>query len=751
MQGVGFRPFVYRLARQFELSGWVANTGEGVTIEAEGERDALDDFATTLRAAPPAGARVDRVAIAPLGNLGTCDFEVRRSLLDGARTVGAPPDLATCAECLAELHEPSNRRYRYPFITCSACGPRYSIMLDLPYDRARTVMRQFTMCAACQAEYGDPECRRFHAETTACPECGPKLALWDAAGRVLGQRGQALEAVATALCDGAIVAIKGLGGFQLLVDAGNNSATARLRERKRRPDKPLALMVATLDAAASVCVVSEAEAAALSAPEAPIVLLRRRATADVCPAVAPDIAWLGVMLPTTPLHHLLLRSVGFPVVATSANVADEPILSDEAEARDRLNGIADLFLVHDRPIPRPVDDSVVRIVAGRPLMLRRARGYAPAVVAPLATGPRILAVGGQQKATLALTVGGKGLLGPHLGDLDTTRARDRHASSATEIVRLHGVKLDAVACDLHPDYASTGFAESTGLPLIRVQHHVAHAAACMAEYGLEGPVLAIAWDGTGLGADGSIWGGEFLHIHCGSYRRVGHLRCFRLPGGDAAIREPRRAALGLLFEMLGSDAVAREDLPPIASFTPAERRVLQRQVETGLNAPRTSSAGRLIDAVAALLGLRQTVSYEGQAAIVMESMAADGHAGASYCLEPCPAGSFGSTAGTVLDWQPAISRLLGDLARGVGPGEMISRFYGGLVAGMVAVARQVGERRVVLSGGCFQNAALTERALGALRGAGFAPYRHEKVPPNDGGLALGQLAWATWLARGEAG
>ena len=745
VQGVGFRPFVYRLAHRLDLSGWVANTGQGVALEVERDRARLEDLVRLLRTDPPTRARVTRVAIDPIARQGARGFAVRQSPLDGARTVMVPPDLATCPECLAELFDPYDRRHQYPFITCTACGPRYSIVIDLPYDRARTVMRRFTMCAACRSEYEDPESRRFHAETNACPECGPQVALWDAGSRLLGQRGQALGAVNMALRDGAIVAVKGLGGFQLMVDARNGAAVERLRDRKGRPEKPLALMVLSLDMASALCCVSGAEASLLTGPEAPIMLLRRRPEAPVASVVAPDSAWLGLMLPTTPLHHLLLRSLDFPVVATSGNVADEPMVTDEAEAITRLGDIADLFLVHDRPIIRPVDDSVVRVVDGRPMLLRRARGYAPAALATPVTERNFLAVGGHQKATVASKVGSAAVLSEHLGDLDTVAARDRHAAVAAELGRMHGVKADAVVCDLHPDYASTRLAEASGLPVIRVQHHVAHAAACMVEHGLYGPVLAVTWDGTGHGPDGSVWGGEFLHVAKDRFRRVAHLRTFRLPGGEAAAREPRRSALGLLFEMLGASCMAREDLQPIASFTAAERQVLRRQLETGLNAPLTSSAGRMFDAIAALVGLRQRASYEGQAAATLEGIAVVRPCGASYPFELLPGRLFGSEADSVVDWEPAVRGLMDDHDRGITVGEMASRFHDGLVAAMVAVARQVGERRVVLSGGCFQNALLTERALAALRRAGFAPYHHEQCRRTMAGSrsarSPGRLGW----------
>ena len=593
----------------------MVNTPEGVTLEAEGPADAIDALVAALREPPPPAATVTltREAVQPTGETG---FTIRDSALGGTRSAAVLPDLATCEECLAEVSDPSNRRYRYPFTNCTHCGPRYSIITDLPYDRARTTMRRFVMCPECQAEYEDPADRRFHAEPNACPVCGPQLRLWNGQGTVLAERDEALKAAAVALRDGKIVAVKGLGGFHLMADARNEEAVRALRQRKHREEKPFAVMFASLDAIRAAADPTDVEIEVLTSRERPIVLVRKR-PGVLADSVAPGNPLTGAMLPYTPLHHLLTAELGLPVVATSGNRSDEPICIDEHEALSRLKDIADLFLVHDRPIVRPVDDSVVRVIAGKPTVFRRARGLAPAVAAR-GVKPGILAVGGHLKTTVALSTEAGVVLGQHLGDLDTAEARDAYDRGIADIQRLHDTAPRLIACDMHPDYHSTHVAEGLAAPKLAVQHHVAHVASCMAEHGLEPPVLGVSWDGTGYGTDGTVWGGEFLLVTADGWKRVAHLRPFRLPGGEAAVREPRRSALGLLHAAFGADAFAMTDLAPVAAFTPAERRALATMLDRGLNAPVTTSAGRLFDAVAALIGLRQTTSHEGQAAMELE-------------------------------------------------------------------------------------------------------------------------------------
>jgi len=545
--------------------------------------------------------------------------------------------------------------------------------------------------------------------------------------------------VVAALRRGMIVALKGLGGFQLLADAGNEAAVLRLRSRKQRPAKPFALMVPSLEAALEIAHVGEVERRLLVSPEAPIVLLRARAyNPGIARSVAQNNACVGVMLPYTPLHHLLLRAFANPLVATSGNRGNEPILADETEALDQLSGIADCFLVHDRPIRRAVDDSVVRVMAGQAVVLRRARGYAPMPVGCAAVTEPVLALGGHQKNAIATGFAGQLFLGPHIGDLTSGRSRDAFARMTVEMPALHGIVPAKVACDLHPDYHSTRFAMETGMPVTRVPHHLAHVLACMADNGLEGPVLGIAWDGTGHGGDGTIWGGEFLTVDTGRFRRFAHLRPFRLPGGEAAVREPRRAAIGLLHAIHGDEAPANTDLPPVAAFSEQQRAVLATMLCRGVNAPLTSSAGRLFDAVAALLGLCQLNRFEGEAAMAVEFAACR-----ARDATPLPPMAMRGTSGPlIVDWGPSLVALIEEHRRGTAPEPLAAALHDVLSAAIVDVARRVGRRRVVLTGGCFQNAKLTEQTVDRLCGAGFAPYLHQRIPPNDGGLAIGQAVFA---------
>ena len=745
VQGVGFRPFVYRKAAALGLSGWVENSLDGVTVEAEGDGDQIAALIRAFRENPPPNAvvrSIDSVETAPCG--GTA-FAIRESAAEGARTASVLPDLATCEDCLRELFDPADRRYRYPFVNCTHCGPRYSIIENIPYDRARTSMRHFPMCALCRAEYENPADRRFHAEPNACPDCGPRLALWDAGGDELACGDNALLAAEAAIRDGRIVAVKGIGGFHLLVDARGEAAVARLRQRKRREEKPFAVMFPSLADIGDACTVSATEKALLTGSARPIVLLRRAAD-RLAASVAPGNPRLGAFLPYAPLHHLLLRELGFPVVATSGNKSDEPIATDEKKALERLAGIADLFLVHDRPIVRAIDDSVARVVCGEAQILRRARGYAPAPIAVPGVPGGILALGGHLKTTVAVSRPGEIVLGQHLGDLETIEARAAHTRAVADTTRLFAVEPRVVVRDLHPDYALRRAVETTGIPIAAVQHHLAHVAAAMAERAIAPPVLGAAWDGTGWGPDGTVWGGEFLLVAREGWRRVAHLRRFRLPGGEAAVREPRRAALGLLYEAFGEEALAMTDLAPAVAFSAAERVVLGKMLARGVNAPFCSSAGRLFDAFAALCGLRQRASYEGQAAAELEwaAEASAADRGYEFSLRDGEAGCL------VVDWQPALASALADLRAGAGAGPVAAAFHEGLAAVIAAVARRLGVLRVVLTGGCFQNARLTEAAVEALRAAGCEPLWHRQVPPNDGGIALGQAAWAGWCeAWGE--
>ena len=746
VQGVGFRPFVYRLARELGLGGWVVNTPQGVLIEVEGPEPALDEFLVRLGRDAPPRAILTGVETWHLDPRGVAAFEVRHSEQAGMRSAFVLPDVAVCEDCLCEMKDPVDRRFRYPFINCTNCGPRFSIILDLPYDRARTTMRGFALCPACRKEYEDPGNRRFHAEPVACPACGPRVALWDASGRSIATGEEALRRAADAVRGGQIVAVKGLGGFHLVAEAGREETVRELRRRKHREEKPLAVMAPSLGAVEAWCEVSPAEARLLRSPESPIVLLRRRPGAGPAPAVAPGNPNLGVMLPYTPLHHLLLEAVGSPVVATSGNRSDEPICTDESEALERLRGVADLFLVHDRPIARHVDDSVVRVVLGRPMVLRRARGYAPLPVILPKPGPEVIAVGAHLKGAVAVTSGPNIFVSQHIGDLETPQALEAFGRVLEDFQRLYAIEPKLVVHDLHPDYASTAWALRRGLPTLAVQHHRAHVLGCMAENDLQPPCLGVSWDGTGWGEDGTVWGGEFLETGPGGrVRRAGHLRTFALPGGETAVKEPRRSALGLLYEMLGDAVFTMEHLPPVKEYSPGDRRILREALARGVNAPRTSSAGRLFDAVASLTGSRQVMRFEGQAAMELEWAAESAAAGAGrdYSL------SVGERDGVlVADWAPLIRAILDDAAAGVPLSAMALGFHSALARVIADIAVRLGAKRVVLTGGCFQNALLLERAVAALAGVRIRAYWHQRVPPNDGGIALGQAVAAAASAEG---
>lgn len=724
VQGVGFRPFIYRIARDRGLGGWVLNRPDGVVAEVEGPREALEGFLAAMEKEAPAPARIRSVAVEERPEEGEGAFAIRPSGGDGATRPSVPADLALCPDCAREMEDPADRRHGYPFTNCTYCGPRFTIIEGLPYDRPRTAMKGFPLCPACAAEYGDPGNRRFHAQPVACPACGPRLDL-------PGWAGDPLEGAARALLDGRILALKGLGGYQLLADATSGPAVARLRERKRREEKPFAVMFpdgASLEAA---CLVSPPERALLASPEAPILLLARRGGAAIDPGVAPGNPRLGAFLPYTPLHRLLLARVGRPLVCTSGNLSDEPMCHTEADALERLGGIADLFLGHDRPILRPVDDSVVRVDAHGPTLLRRARGYAPLAHPVALGGPPVLALGAHQKSTLCLLDRGQAVVSQHLGDLHTADGAELLERTVEDFLRFFKVEPGVVACDLHPDYASTRLGERLarvwGRPLVRVQHHHAHVAALAAELGLEGPVSGLAWDGTGLGSDGTLWGGEGLLAEGAAFTRTAHLKPFPLPGGDRAARDPGRSALGLLWAATGT-------LDGGEAF--GDLAVVRSMLERGVNSPRTSSVGRLFDAVAALSGVRSARGFEGQAAAALEYAALASDDPGTY-----PWG-FGTGPVLVADPAPLVAALLGDRARGVAPERCARRFHRALADLALAMARAAGKEQVLLTGGCFQNALLTRLVREALAREGFRPLSPEAFPPNDGAISLGQAAVA---------
>jgi len=747
VQGVGFRPAVYRLAEKLRLAGWVRNSGAGLEIEVEGGREQLDHFLYKLKAERPRAAVVTTEEVSRMAPSGSVWFEILPSDETAPKTAAVLPDLATCSECLRELLDPADRRFGYAFTNCTRCGPRYSIVIDIPYDRRNTTMRDFVLCPECRREYGSPKDRRFHAQPNACAACGPRL--WLKPGQAQGSA--AISAAAEALARGEVVALKGIGGFQLLVDARNRAAVTRLRERKHREHKPLALLMPSLSWVRQNCIVSAAEEEMLVSTAAPIVLLRRKGECDIAPEVAKSSPYLGVMLPYSPLHHLLMADFPFPVVATSGNLSNEPIAFENDEAAERLRDIADIFALHNRPVARPCDDSVAQLSCGRPQVLRRARGYAPLAVDTLMDLPPVLAVGGHLKNTVAIALGRQVFLSQHLGDLDSIESHRAFARAIEDLCRLYRFEPKLVACDLHPDYASTRWALLSGLPAVQVQHHHAHAMACLAENKIAPPALAVTWDGTGYGLDGTIWGGEFLGLSDVSFVRVAHFRTFRLPGGEKAIREPRRSAVGLLYEIFGDDAFAMDDLSPVKSFTAPERELLRQMLRKGINAPVTSSAGRIFDALAALTGVRQITGFEGESAMELE-FALDGlTTGESYSLafNERDSGTDRQTS-FVIDWQPLVLEIIQDLASGVPIANISAKFHNTMVESIIAVARRRNQDVVALSGGCFQNRYLTERAVKRLREEGFSPCWHQRIPPNDGGIALGQAVIAGQrLFRGE--
>jgi hydrogenase maturation protein HypF len=750
VQGVGFRPFVYRLAEAHRLSGSVCNGQHGVQIEAEGNPEAISRFLDDLQSASPPASHPRRTTITwalPRHETGT--FRIDTSSAEGEPALFPAPDLAVCPACLAEMHDPAARRHGYPFLNCTACGPRYTIIRALPYDRERTAMASFTMCAACREEYESVRDRRFHAEPIACPACGPSLALLDADGRAL-QAGDPLQEAVAALRASRIVALKGLGGYHLACDATAPEVVKELRRRKARDAKPLAVMVKSLEAARELCAVSDAEADLLQSAARPIVLLERPPAAGGCVLaddVAPRLRHLGLMLPYTPLQHLLLERVDRPLVMTSGNRSDEPIAYEDGDAVARLSGIADVFLVHDRPIEFRCDDSVARCVDGTPLVLRRARGYVPMAISLVHEAPEpILACGGELKSVFALVRGRDVFLSQHLGDLGDERAYRGWTEAIGHLQRLLDLAPRVVAHDLHPGYRSTAYARMLhDVRLVPVQHHHAHIASCLADNGVDTRVIGVSWDGTGYGTDGHVWGGEFLLADLDGFERVGFFREVAMPGGETAIREPWRMAAVFLQAAYG-EAMSDLDLAFMRRLDRTAWRLLSRAAEQGLNAPITSSAGRLFDAVASLLGLRDRVDFEAQAAMELEALS-DPESDRVY------AAGLHERDGKVIVETPDIVRgVVEDILAGTATEQIGSRFHATLADVIVRTCCRLrvrsGLERVALSGGVFQNVRLLRLAVDGLRRAGFHVYTHRQVPPNDGGLALGQAAIAARM-RGD--
>jgi hydrogenase maturation protein HypF len=739
VQGVGFRPWIYRLARDEGIAGRVRNDGLGVTIEASGRPEALDRFVRRIRSEAPPAAAVRAVLVESVAAERVAGFEIASSEGGEGRRVSIPPDLATCPECLAEVLDPSDRRHGYAFTNCTRCGPRYTIARDVPYDRARTTMSRFPMCRRCSDEYWAPDDRRFHAQPNACPECGPTLRLGDPVGwTVSADPGPAgtLVFAAARLKEGALVAVKGLGGFHLACDATSPEAVCRLRERKRRDQKPFAVMVRDLDEAERLAVLLPEERRLLESVERPIVLVRRRQDSGLADEVGPGNPLVGLLLAYSPLHHLLLAAVGRPLVMTSGNLSEEPMAAEDEEARERLGGIADLFLSHDRPIENRCDDSVARVIAGVPTVLRRARGYVPrAVILARPVQRPVLACGAHLKNTFCLAAGDQAWLGPHVGDLDNLEACRHYEDQVERLQRFLGIRPEVVAHDLHPDYFTTGYAENRPeATRVAVQHHHAHVASAMAEHGLEGPVLGLAWDGTGLGTDGASWGGELLLATFEGFERLATLRPLRLAGGDEAIRQVWRIALAALDD-------AFEGTPPLddlALFREVSARdvtVVRQMLGAGLRAPRAHGAGRYFDAFGALGLGRPRSTYEGQVALEWNLVAAEGEEHAY----PHAVATDGEAS--EIDLRPAVREATTELVAGEPAALVSARFHNTLAeaaAGVVsAAAERYGRLPVVLTGGCFQNARLAADVQRRLEGVHRVAL-HREVPPGDGGLALGQ-------------
>jgi hydrogenase maturation protein HypF len=757
VQGVGFRPFIYGLAQRHALTGWVRNTSAGVEIEAEGEPDALDAFTRAITAEAPPLSRIESVRSEAIAGNGYVRFEIRHSAAVEGAYQPISPDMATCDDCLREIFDPSDRHYRYAFTNCTNCGPRFTIIQDIPYDRPKTTMARFEMCPDCQHEYDNPLDRRFHAQPNACPACGPRLELLPSPDHDVPPEWDDLpddeiEAARDLLRAGYILAIKGVGGFHLACDATRPAAVAELRRRKGRVAKPFAVMMPDLDTVLRFCEVSFAAAQVLTGRARPIVLLPLRPGAGIAPEVAPGLRELGVMLPYSPLHHLLLeRAPGFPpaLVMTSGNFSEEPIATDNADALHRLGPLADAFLLHDREIYIRCDDSVVRALDERVLSLRRSRGYAPYPIPLPFESPPLLATGAELKNTFCLARDDHAFMSQHIGDLANYDALRSYQHSVEHLSRLFRVQPEVIAHDAHPDYMATRYAveraASSAVRQIAVQHHHAHLASCLAEHKLppEDPAIGVIFDGTGLGPDGAIWGGEILIGSYSWYRRFAHLRYTPLPGGDAATLRPYRTALAHLWRA-GIDW--EPDLAPFQAADSQERTILAQQLDKRLNAPDTSSMGRLFDAVASLAGVLQVVTYEAQAAIWLEHQVDPDETG-TYPFEIASSGD----APRLIDPAPALRAILRDLRGGVAVPAVAARFHNG-VADMIVetcqlARRSTGIKAVALSGGVFQNSTLLAKTVTRLEEAGFAVFTHELVPPNDGGIALGQAAIAAYIVR----
>lgn len=743
VQGVGFRPFVYQLAARHSLTGWVCNTSGDVRIEVEGDEESLNKFLVDLEREAPPLAHIEGIAADFYPAQGYSCFEIRHSIVEEAEYQLISPDIATCNACLSELFSRTDRRYHYPFTNCTNCGPRFTIIEDIPYDRPKTTMNPFKMCPQCQREYDDPLDRRFHAQPNACPQCGPHLELVTAKGRVIPSS-DVIASASELLTSGQILAIKGLGGFHLACDATSERAVLTLRERKRRPDKPMAVMLSTLDEIKKHCQVSTEEERLLTSPHCPIVLLRRKAESSVATAVAPGLKYLGVMLAYTPLHHLLLRETGLPLVMTSGNLSEEPIAKDNDEAMRRLQDIADYFLLHNRGIYARYDDSV-SMVERAPQLIRRARGYAPFPIHLPFKSKQVLGCGAELKNTFCLTKDEYAFLGQHIGDMENLETLEHYQATVELYKKLFRLQPEIVACDMHPDYLATKYAqqiaESSDITLVPVQHHHAHIVSCLAENQVQEPAIGVAFDGTGYGSDGAIWGGEFLIADFKGFERMGHLEYVPMPGGDAAVERPYRMAISYLYTLLGEGILDR-NLPFLSKVDKIEIEVIKKQIQRGINSPLTSSCGRLFDAVSALIGLRARVNYEAQAAIELEMAAPD----EIDSIESYPFSIVEEGGARVVRLGELFSGIILDVERQLPVAKISVKFHNTLARMATQMCellvRETGITKVALSGGVFQNRLLLRMTTALLAKAGFTVLTHSEVPCNDGGISLGQAVIA---------
>jgi hydrogenase maturation protein HypF len=747
VQGVGFRPFIYQLATQYSLKGWVCNTSENVKIEVEGETKAVEQFLVDLIEKAPPRAIIEDITITHCLPRNYSDFEIRQSIAEEGKYQLISPDIATCQDCLREILSPDDRRYRYPFTNCTNCGPRFTIIEDIPYDRPRTTMRHFKMCPECQQEYDNPLNRRFHAQPNACPNCGPTLELLDANGHSITVD-DAINTASQLLREGKIIAIKGLGGFLITCDATSELVVNLLRQRKNRLFKPFAVMFSSIEEVKKHCSLTIEEEKLLTSPFSPIGLVEWKNTSTISPAVAPNLIYLGVMLPYTPLHHLLLRETGIPLVMTSGNISEEPIAKDNDEALRRLSGISDYFLVHNRDIYACYDDSVTIVERGTPQLIRRARGYAPYPIHLKFRSQQIIGCGAELKNTFCLARDEYAFLSQHIGDMENLETMDHFENTIALYKKLFRIEPEVIAHDMHPDYLATRYAheiaDTSGKRLVSVQHHHAHIVSCMVDNRLENPVIGVAFDGTGYGSDGNIWGGEFMVADYRGFRRVGQLENLPLPGGAMAIKKPYRTTIGYLLSLFGED-ILNQKLPFFKWVDSNEVGIIKKQIENGINSPLTSSCGRLFDAISALIGVRSEVEYEAQAAIELEMLAYDEkNETALY-----PFSIVEQNGLSVIKLQELFSALISDLQNGTAQARIAIRFHN-TIARMILMLCQVISKKsnitdVVLSGGVFQNRLVLRKAITLLESDGFKVYTHRQVPCNDGGISLGQVVIANFV------